>query len=43
MKSNIIASFILMAFASSGAVAAEKVTYEKASRYKKLLIRGINT
>jgi len=30
MKSNIIASFILMAFASSGAVAAEKVTYEKA-------------
>lgn len=30
MKSNMIASFILMAFASSGAVAAEKVTYEKA-------------
>jgi hypothetical protein len=35
MKSNIIASFILMAFASSGAVAAEKVTYEKAMQSHK--------
>lgn len=35
MKPNIIASFILIALASSGAVAAEKVTYEKAMQSHK--------
>lgn len=35
MKPNMIASFILIALASSGAVAAEKVTYEKAMQSHK--------